>query len=100
MPMPDKSLLKRFFEKAAGLSWAQVTRLAAQRRRTGRIRDRRRKPPANALDRRLAGFDAAPPAEVDERRLGWSIFLDHRSDSRGGGSGLVFRLVFKTSAPG
>ncbi len=66
LPRPGKSLVKRFIEKVTGLSRAQVTRLVAQRRKTGGIRDRRRKPPANAFDRRYAGYDVARLAEVDE----------------------------------
>ncbi len=63
---PDKGLVKRYLEKATGLSRAQITRLVAQHRRTGHIRDRRGKPPANAFARRYTPHDAALLAEVDE----------------------------------
>ena len=63
---PDKGLVKRFLEKVTGLSRAQITRLVAQHRRTGHIRDHRRKPPANAFQRRYTPHDAALLAEVDE----------------------------------
>jgi len=46
---PDKGLVKRYLERVTGLSRAQVTRLVRQRRRTGRIRDHRRGPSANAF---------------------------------------------------
>lgn len=63
---PDKGLVKRYLEKVTGLSRAQVTRLIRQHRRTGNIRDHRRKPPANAFRRRYTERDAALLAEVDE----------------------------------
>ena len=63
---PDKSLVKRYLEKVTGLSRAQVTRLVAQHRWSGHIRDHRRKPPANAFARRYTDLDAALLAEVDE----------------------------------
>lgn len=39
----DKSLLKTFLARVTGFSRAQLTRLIAQHRETGRIRDRRSK---------------------------------------------------------
>ena len=48
-----------------GPSRAQFTRLIAQHKRTGHIRDRRGKPPANPFQRRYTPGDAALPAEVD-----------------------------------
>ncbi len=63
---PDKGLVKRYLEKVTGLSRAQVTRLIRQHRRTGGIRDHRRKPPANAFACRYTPRDAALLAEVDE----------------------------------
>ena len=62
---PDKGLVKAYLAKVTGLSRAQLTRLIAQHRRTGNIRDRRRKPPANAFRRRYTPRDAALLAEVD-----------------------------------
>ena len=63
---PDRGLVKRFIEKVTGFSRAQVTRLVRQHRRTGSIRDHRRKPPANAFQRRYTPHDTALLAEVDE----------------------------------
>ena len=62
---PDKGLVKVYLAKVTGLSRAQLTRLIAQHRRTGHIRDRRRKPPANAFQRRYTPRDVALLAEVD-----------------------------------
>ena len=61
----DKGLLRRFLGKVTGLSPAQLTRLIAQHGRTGRIRDRRRKPPARPFPRRYTPHDVALLAEVD-----------------------------------
>ena len=63
---PDKSLVKRYVEKVTGFSRAQTTRLVAQHRRTGHIRDHRGKPPAKPFQRRYTPRDAALLAEVDE----------------------------------
>ena len=63
---PDKGLVRRFLEKATGFSEAQMDRLIAQHRRTGGIRDHRRKPPAKPFPRRYTAYDAALLAEVDE----------------------------------
>jgi len=41
----DKSLVKTFLTRVTGLSRAQLTRLVAQHRETGTIRDRRGSPP-------------------------------------------------------
>ena len=62
---PDKGLVRRFLEKATGFSEAQMDRLIAQHRRTGGIRDHRRKPPAKPFPRRYTAYDAALLAEVD-----------------------------------
>ncbi len=43
----DKSLLKTFLTRVTGFSRAQLTRLVAQHRETGTIRDRRGRPPAS-----------------------------------------------------
>ena len=40
----DKSLLKKFLIRVTGISRAQLTRLVAQHRETGTIRDRRAAP--------------------------------------------------------
>ena len=62
----DKGLVKRFLEKVTGYSRAQITRLVKQYRRSGGIRDHRRKPPAKPFPRRYTPGDAALLAEVDE----------------------------------
>ena len=62
----DKGVVKRFLEKATGLSRAQITRLIGQHRRTGGLRDHRKKPPARPFFRRYTPHDAAWLAEVDE----------------------------------
>ncbi len=63
---PDKSSIKRFLEKVTGLSRAQVTRLISQYHRTGRIVDRRRKPPANRFQRVYTAADVALLAKIDD----------------------------------
>ena len=63
---PDKGLVRAYLAKVTGLSRAQLTRLIAQHRRTGHIRDRRGRPPANAFQRRYTPGDAALLAEIDE----------------------------------
>ena len=62
----EKGLVKRFIEKVTGYSRAQITRLAKQHRRTGGIRDHRKKPPAKPFPCRYTPYDAALLAEVDE----------------------------------
>ena len=62
----EKGLVKRFIEKVTGYSRAQITRLVKQHRRTGGIRDHRKKPPAKPFSCRYTPYDAALLAEVDE----------------------------------
>ena len=62
----EKGLVKRFIEKVTGYSRAQITRLVKQHRRTGGIRDHRKKPPAKPFPCRYTPYDAALLAEVDE----------------------------------
>ena len=62
----EKGLVKRFIEKVTGYSRSQITRLVRQHRRTGGIRDHRKKPPARPFPRRYTPYDAALLAEVDE----------------------------------
>ena len=57
----DKGVVKRFLEKATGLSRAQITRLVGQHRRTGGLRDHRKKPPARPFSRRYT-----PPRRRNE----------------------------------
>ena len=51
--------------KVTGLSRAQLTRLIAQHRATGRIEDRRGGPPAKPFARRYTRADVRLLAEVD-----------------------------------
>jgi transposase InsO family protein len=60
----DKGLVKRYLEKVTGISRAQLSRLIAQFRDTGRIRDRRG-PPAKPFARRYTPADVRLLAEVD-----------------------------------
>lgn len=60
----DKGLLRRYLVKVTGLSRAQVTRLIAQHRGTGRITDRRG-PPSQPFPRRYTEADIRLLAEVD-----------------------------------
>ena len=62
---PDKGLVKRYLGKVTGLSRAQLTRLIAQHRVTGRIEDRRGGPPAKPFARRYTRTDIRRLAEVD-----------------------------------
>jgi len=59
-----KGLLRRYLAKITGLSRAQVTRLIAQHRDAGRIRDRRG-PPARPFPRRYTDADVRALAEID-----------------------------------
>ena len=61
----DKGLVKHYLRKVTGLSRAQLTRLIAQHRATGRIEDRRGSPPAKPFARRYARADVRLLAEVD-----------------------------------
>ena len=63
-------MVKRFLEKATGLSRAQITRLIAQHRKSGDIRGHRNKPPARPFPRRDTPGDVALLAEVDEATVG------------------------------
>ena len=61
----DKGLVKRYPGKLTGLSRAQLTRLIAQHRQTGRVEDRRGGPPAKPFGRRYTRGDIRLLAEVD-----------------------------------
>ena len=54
-----------YLAKMTGLSRAQLTRLMAQHRSTGRIRDRRSAGPSRAFTRRYTAADIRLLAEVD-----------------------------------
>ena len=60
----DKGVVRQFLAKVTGLSRAQTTRLIAQYRATGRVRDRRG-PPARPFTRRYTSEDIRLLAEVD-----------------------------------
>ena len=61
----DKGLVKRYLGKVTGLSRAQLTRLIAQHRKTGRVEDRRGGPPLKPFRRRYTRGDIRLLAEVD-----------------------------------
>ena len=61
----DKGALKAYLGKMTGLSRAQLTRLMAQHRSTGRIRDRRGGGPSRPFVRRYTAADVRLLAEVD-----------------------------------
>ena len=61
----DKSAVKAYLAKMTGLSRAQLTRLMAQHRSTGRIRDRRSAGPSRPFTRRYTAADIRLLAEVD-----------------------------------
>ena len=60
----DKGAVRRFVRKVSGLSRAQLTRLIAQYRSTGRIRDRRG-PPRRPFPRRYTREDIRLLTQVD-----------------------------------
>ena len=61
----DRGLVRRYLAKMTGLSRAQLTRLIRQYRDTGRIVDRRGKPPAKPFTRRYTAADVRLLADVD-----------------------------------
>ena len=61
----DKGAVKAYLAKMTGLSRAQLTRLMAQHRSTGRIRDRRSAGPSRPFTRRYTAADIRLLAEVD-----------------------------------
>ena len=61
----DKGAVKAYLAKMTGLSRAQLTRLMAQHRCTGRIRDRRSAGPSRPFARRYTAADIRLLAEVD-----------------------------------
>ena len=79
-----KGLVRRYLGKVTGYSGAQLTRLIAQQRRTGRIRDHRLRPPSRPFATVYTTADALLPAEVDEafgqlsgpatKRILWRMF--------------------------
>ena len=61
-----KGLVRKYLAKVTGYSGAQLTRLIAQQRRTGRIRDHRLRPPSRPFATVYTTADALLLAEVDE----------------------------------
>ena len=61
-----KGRVREFLAKVTGYSDSQLSRLIAQQRRTGRIRDHRLRPPARPFATVYTTADAVLPAEVDE----------------------------------
>ena len=61
----DKGLVRDYVIKVSGFSRAQITRLIEQYGKTGYVRDRRARPPANAFRRRYLAEDVALLAEID-----------------------------------
>ena len=61
----DKGLIKAFLAKATGFSRAQLTRLIAQHRATGTIRDHRSRPRGSGRDKPTARSGDAEPASGD-----------------------------------
>ena len=66
LPRAGKGLVRQFLAKVTGYSDAQLTRLIGQQRRTGHIRDHRRRPPARSFATVYTTADALLLAEVDE----------------------------------
>ena len=61
-----KGLVRAYLAKVTGYSGAQLTRLIAQQRRTGRIRDHRLRPPARPFATVCTTADMLLPAEMDK----------------------------------
>ena len=61
-----KGLVRKYLAKVTGYSDAQLTRLIAQQRRTGHIRDHRLRPPSRPFATVYTTADALLLAEVDE----------------------------------
>ena len=61
-----KGLVRKYLAKVTGYSGAQLTRLIAQQRRTGRIRDHRLRPPSRPFATVYTTADALLLAEMDE----------------------------------
>ena len=61
----DKGTVKVYLAKMTGLSRSQLTRLICQHRDTGRVEDRRGRPPAKPFERRYTAADIRLLAQVD-----------------------------------
>ena len=101
-----KGLVREFLAKVTGYSDAQLSRLIAQQRRTGRIRDHRLRPPARPFATVCTTADAVLLAEVDEafgqlsgpatKRIPWRqyhVFGDERFERLAGiSNGHIYNL--------
>ena len=106
LPRAAKGLVRKFLAKVTGYSDAQLTRLIAQQRRTGHIRDHRLRPPARPFATVYTATDAALLAEVDEafgqlsgpatKRILWRllhVFGDERFERLAGiSNGHIYNL--------
>ena len=61
----DKGTVRAYLGKMTGFSRAQLTRLIGQHRDTGRVEDRRGRPPAKPFERRYTASDIRLLAQVD-----------------------------------
>ena len=61
----DRGTVRAYLAKMTGLSRAQLTRLIGQHRDTGRVEDRRGRPPAKPFERRYTASDIRLLAQVD-----------------------------------
>ena len=101
-----KGRVREFLAKVTGYSDAQLTRLIAQQRRTGHIRDHRLRPPARPFATVYTAADAVLLAEVDEafgqpsgpaiKRILWRqyhVFGDERFERLAGiSNGHIYNL--------
>ena len=101
-----KGLVREFLAKVTGYSDSQLSRLIAQQRRTGRIRDHRLRPPARPFATVYTTADAVLLAEVDEafgqlsgpatKRILWRqyhVFGDERFERLAGiSNGHIYNL--------
>ncbi len=64
----NKGLIKAFLARTTGFSRAQLTRLIAQHRATGTIRDHRSRPRVSRREKATARSGAGGPASKDGRK--------------------------------
>ena len=64
----DKGLIKAFLAKATGFSRAQLTRLIAQHRATGTIRDHRSRPRVSRREKATTRSGAGEAATQEDRK--------------------------------
>ena len=106
LPRAGKGLVRKYLAKVTGYSDAQLTRLIAQQRRTGHIRDHRLRPPSRPFPTVYTTADALLLAEVDEavgqlsgpatKRILWRmyhVFGDERFERLAGiSNGHIYNL--------